>query len=118
MFECRTTQGGLLWETSTTHVNHVFENPTQLKLPRMMGIFLLRLDGISLQTNGMVSAVNSTAVVSNVLLSYDGITLKCSEDVDLSMFSELVLRVAGECNFILLYIRWLLPCTRMRILRS
>ena len=63
----------------------------------MLGIFLLHLDGIS-QTNGTVSAVNSTAVVSNVQLSYNDTTLKCSENADLSMFSETVLRVAGECN--------------------
>ena len=63
----------------------------------MLGIFLLHLDGIS-QTNGTVSAVNSTAVVSNVQLSYNGTMLKCSENADLNMFSEAVLIVAGKCN--------------------
>ena len=92
-FECQTTKGGLLWETSSAVHNHVFDNPTQPS--RMLGIFLLSLDGISLQTNGTV-AVNSTAVVNNVQLSNNGITLKCSENADLSMFSETVMRVAGE----------------------
>ena len=46
----------------------------------------------------MVSAVNSTAIVNNVKLSDNGTTLKCSESADLSMFSEIVLRVAGECH--------------------
>ena len=90
-FECQTTEGGLLWETSSTHVNHVFDNPTQSST-RMLGIFLLRLDGIS---NG--GAVNSTAVVNNVTLSDNGTTLKCSENVNLTVFIETVLRVAGEC---------------------
>ena len=96
-FECQTTEGSLLWETSSTFHNHVFDNPTQP--PRMLGIFLLSLDGISLLTNGTVSAVNSTAVVSNVQPSNNGSTLKCSENADISMFSETVLRIAGEwCN--------------------
>ena len=96
-FECQTTEGSLLWETSSTVFNHAFNDPTQPS--RTLGIFLLRLDGIS-QTNGMVSAVNSTAVVSNIQLFYNGTTLRCSENADLNMFSETVLRVAGECNCI------------------
>ena len=95
-FECQTTEGSLLWETSSTHVNHIFDNPTQPS--RMLGFFLLRLDGISLLTNGsVVLAVNSTAVVSNVQPSYNGTVLRCSEFADLSVFIETVLRVAGEC---------------------
>ena len=46
--------------------------------------------------NGMVLAVNSTAVVSDVQLSYNGTVLRCSEYADLSMFRETVLKVAGE----------------------
>ena len=46
--------------------------------------------------NGMASAVNSTAVVSNVQPSYNGTVLRCSEFTDLSMFSEALLRVAGK----------------------
>ena len=92
-FECQTTHGSLLWETSSTAANHIFDNPAQS--PKVLGIFLLHLDGILL-TNGTVSAVNSTAVVSNVQPSYNGTTLKCSEDADLSMFSEAVLKVAGN----------------------
>ena len=78
-------------------MNHVFDNPTQPS--RMLGIFLLRLDGISLLTKGssVVSAVNSTAVVSNVQPSYNGTVLKCYEFADLNVFIETVLRVAGEC---------------------
>ena len=99
-FECQTTEGSLLWETSSTFLNHVFDNPTQP--PRMLGIFLLSLDGISLLPNGTVSAVNSTAVVSNVQLSNNGTMLKCSENVDISMFGETVLRVSGK---------WCCACT-------
>ena len=92
-FECHTTHGSLLWETSSTAANHIFDSPTQPS--KTLGIFLLHLDGISLM-NGMVLAVNSTAVVSNVQPSYNGTVLKCSEFADLNMFSESILRVAGE----------------------
>ena len=60
-----------------------------------LGIFLLRLDGIALM-NGMVLAVNSTALVSDVQPSYNGTVLRCSEFANPnSMFIEAVLRVAG-----------------------
>ena len=100
-FECQTTEGGLLWETSSTIVNQVFDDPTQPST-RMLGIFLVSLDGISQLTNGTVTAVNSTAVVNNLTLSDNGTTLKCSENADLSMFNEAVLRVAGECNLFMI----------------
>ena len=65
----------------------------------MLGIFLLRLDGISLLTNGSVLAVNSTAVISDVRPTYNGTVLKCYEFAikNLTVFIETVLRVAGEC---------------------
>ena len=85
--------GSLLWETSNTTANHIFNNPTQSS--STLGIFWLHLDGIS-PTSGPVKAVNSTAVVSDVLPSYNGISLKCSEYADLSMFSETILRVNGK----------------------
>ena len=62
--------------------------------PKNLGFFLLRVDGVSLM-NGMVLAVNSTAVVNNVQPSYNGTVLRCSEFANLSMFSEAVLKVAG-----------------------
>ena len=92
-FECQTIEGSLLWETASTHANHIYDNPAQSS--KMLGIFLLHLDGISL-TGGTVSAVNSTAVVGNVQPSYNGTVLRCSEYTNLSMFREAVLRVAGE----------------------
>ena len=91
-YKCQTTEGSLLWETSETPENFIFDNMTQPQ--RSLGIFLLRVDGVSLM-NGMVSAVNSTAVVSNVQPSYNGTVLRCSEYADLSMLREIVLRVAG-----------------------
>ena len=93
VFFCNTTMGSLLWETSNTTANHLFNNPAQS--PNTLGIFLLYLDGIS-PTSGPVKAVNSTAVVSDVLLSYDGISLKCSEYADLSIFRETILNVKGK----------------------
>ena len=92
-FECQTTKGSLLWEASSTHANHIFDNVTQPS--KELGIYLLHVDEVAL-TGGMVSAVNSTAVVNNVQPSYSGTVLKCSENTDLSMFSQTVLRVAGE----------------------
>ena len=92
-FECATEEGSLLWEVRTTGANHIFNNPAQSS--RQLGIFLLHLDGIAL-TKGIVSAVNSTAVVNNVQPSYNGTVLRCSEYADLAMFRETVLRVAGE----------------------
>ena len=94
MFFCSTTMGSLLWEINTT-ANHVFNNPTQSS--STLGIFQLHLDGISQTAGGTVTtAVNSTAVVSEVLLSYDGTLLKCSEYTDLSIFSETILKVKGK----------------------
>ena len=93
-FNCQTTEGSLLWETSGTTANHVFNNP--LQSPAMLGIFLLSLDGITQTTGGTVTAVNSTAVVSNVQTSFNGTVLKCSEFGDLNMFHETVLRVSGS----------------------
>ena len=91
-FECA-TEGSLVWANKNTGANHIFDDPTQSS--RMLGIFLVHLDGIS-RMNGVVLAVNSTAVVSNVQLSYNGTVLRCSEFADLSMFRETVLKVAGE----------------------
>ena len=91
-FEC-TTEGSLLWEIVNTGANHIFDDPAQPS--RTLGIFRLHLNGIS-QMNGTASVVNSTAVVSNVQLSYNGTVLRCLEYADLSMFRETVLKVAGE----------------------
>ena len=91
-FKCQTTEGSLLWEIDGTVENHVFHNITQPQ--KSFGIFLLRVDGVSLM-NRIVLAVNSTAVVSNVQPSYNGTVLRCSEFANLSMFSVAVLRVAG-----------------------
>ena len=92
-YKCQTTEGSLLWEIGgITAENYIFHNMTQPQ--KNLGIFLLCVDGVSLM-NGTVSAVNSTAVVSNVQPSYNGTVLKCYEFANLSMFSEAVLRVAG-----------------------
>ena len=91
-FEC-TTKGILLWEIINTGANHIFDSPAQSST--MLENFLLQLDGISL-INETVSAVNSTAVVSNVQPSYNGTVLRCAEYADPSIFRETVLRVAGE----------------------
>ena len=75
-----------------TAENYIFHNMTQPQ--RNLGIFLLRVDGVSLM-NGTAFAVNSTAVVNNLQPLFNGTVLRCSEYADLSMFREIVLRVAG-----------------------
>ena len=100
-YKCQTTEGSLLWEIGGTAENHIFNNKTQPQ--RNLGIFLLRVDGVSLM-NGMASAVNSTALASNVQPSYNGTVLKCSEFTNLSMFSEALLRVAGKVTaYVIVY---------------
>ena len=84
-----------MWELPTEDKNYVYDRQGLPEI--MLGIFLVRLDVI-LVTGGNVSAVNSTAVVSNVQPSYNGTVLKCSEYADLSMFREIVVRVAGESH--------------------
>ena len=61
---------------------------------------MLSLDEITQTTGGTVTAVNSTAVVSDVQTSFNGTVLKCSEFSDLNMFYETVLRVSGSYTFI------------------
>ena len=95
MFFCNTTMGSLLWETSNTTANHLFNNPAQSS--STLGIFQLHLDGILL-INGTVTAVNSTAVVSDVLPHYNGALLKCSEYADLSISRETILKVKGKTD--------------------
>ena len=78
---------------TTADENYLYDEPGSPE--KMLGIFLVRLDGI-LMTGATVLAVNSTAVVSNVQPSYNGTVLKCSEYANISMFREIVVRVAGE----------------------
>ena len=78
---------------TTADENYLYDEPGSPE--KMLGIFLVRLDRI-LMTGGTVLAVNSTAVVSNVQPSYNGTVLKCSEYANISMFREIVVRVAGE----------------------
>ena len=95
MFCCNTTMGSLLWETSNTSANHLFNNPAQSS--STLGIFRLHLNGILL-INGTVTAVNSTAVVSDLLPHYNGALLKCSEYADLSISRETILKVKGKTD--------------------
>ena len=82
-----------MWELTESSENYLYDEPGSPEI--MLGIFLVHLDGI-LVTNETVSAVNSTAVVSNVQPSYNGTVLRCSEYPNTSMFREIVLRVPGE----------------------
>ena len=91
----------MLWEIGGTAANHIFHNKTQPQ--KQLKFFLLRVDGVSLLMNGMGLTVNSTAVVSNVQPFYNGTVLRCSEYADLSMFKEIVLRVAGISHCLLLF---------------
>ena len=86
-----------MWQVAENDV-HFFYNITQPQ--RNLGIFLLRVDGVSLM-NGMVLAVNSTAIVSDVQPSYNGTVLGCYE-LQTLVCSEAVLRVAGISHCIAL----------------
>ena len=99
-FVCNTTEGGLLWETSSTSSNFIYDHNLNRDSPRILGNFTLHRDGVAVDmTTNLATAVNSTAVLTDpVQLSHDGVTLRCSENTDLDKFSEAVLSVGKYCT--------------------
>ena len=95
MFVCNTTEGGLLWETSSAISNFIYDENLDRQSPIILGNFTLYRDGVAVNmVTTLATAVNSTAVLTDpVQLSHDGVTLRCSEDSDLNKFSEAVLSV-------------------------
>ena len=102
VFVCNTTEGSLLWETSSTSANNLYDENLNRQSPRTLGNFTLHRDGVAVDmTTNLATAVNSTAVLTDpVQLSHDGVTLRCFEDSDPSKFNEAVLNVGKYCTFI------------------
>ena len=94
-FSCNTTAGDLLWETnSAPGDNHRIFYAAQP--PKTLGDFILTVKHVSMMS-GIVTGVSSTATtVTSVQPSYDGVTLVCLENTDLSMSEQAVLRVRGK----------------------
>ena len=94
-FVCNTTEGSLIWETSSTASNYLFDQNLGRQSPKSLGVFTLYRDGVAVNmATTFASAVNSTAVLTDpVQLSHDGVTLKCSEYTDLTKYSKVVLSV-------------------------
>ena len=95
-FTCMTTGGALVWETSSETGNSLFNTPDEL--PVDLGIFKLRLLGFAQRIVGggvTVVEVNSTATVTNVQPSVNGVTLNCSETGN-SQDVQATLVIAGK----------------------
>ena len=101
MFVCNTTEGSLQWETnSAPAANWEYDNNLKRKSPEKFGNFTLYRNGVhevlavNVNDANKTAAVNSTAVLTDpVQQSHDGVTLRCSENSNLSKFSEAVLSV-------------------------
>ena len=95
VFECNTTEGSLLWETSSTSGNNLYDDNLNRPSPKILGNFTLYRDGVAVNmTTNLATAVNSTAVLTDpVQLSHNNVTLRCSEDSNLTKYNEVVLSV-------------------------
>ena len=110
VFVCNTTEGGLLWETSSAISNFIYDENLDRLSPRTLGNFTLYRDGVAVNMNtNLATAVNSTAVLTDpVQLSHDGVTLRCSEN-SLNVtkyYSEAVLSVGKSQLTSTFYIEW------------
>ena len=98
MVVCNTTNGSLVWETSSAQgTNWEYDVNLQRLSPVTLGNFTLSRDGAN------ATAVNSTAVLTDpVQLLHDNVTLRCSENSpDLSDFREIFLSVGKSLNNII-----------------
>ena len=99
VFVCNTTEGSLLWGTSSTSSNCIYDEDLSRQSPKILGDFTLHRDGVAVDmTTNLATAVNSTAVLTDpVQLSHDGVTLTCAENKDpINKFSKAVLSVQGK----------------------
>lgn len=97
LFSCETKLGGLTWKTVYNSVLHtfLFYTASQKAKTFHVGIFNLTLINVT-TVNGTVEKVNSTAAVSSIQLSHDGVNLLCTEDENNSIEKEAVIIVLGE----------------------
>ena len=96
LFSCETQLGGLIWTSSSTVETFLFEDASQPSYT-LAGIFNLTLIDVT-KMGGTVLRVNSTAAVSSIQLSHDGVNLLCIENKNTSIRKEAVIIVLGECE--------------------
>ena len=73
----------------------LFEDVSQPSIT--LGIFNVSVIDVT-KLGGTVLRVNSTAAVSSIQLSHDGVTLLCTENKNISIKKEAVIIVSGECE--------------------
>ena len=74
----------------------LFEDVSQLSVN--LGIFDVRVITVT-KSGATVVEVNSTATVSSIQLSHDGVTLLCIESKNILIKKEAVIVVLGEYYF-------------------
>ena len=97
LFSCETKLGGLIWRSNSSNDSFLFENVSQPSFT--LGIFNLSV--INVTKSG--ATVNSTAAVSSIQLSHDGVNLRCIENNNNSLPTiekEAVIIVLGEYKLI------------------
>lgn len=92
-FSCETEIGELIWRTNSAAGSSLYSDVSQS--PVILGIFNLKVINV-IMSGGMVTRVNSTAAVSSIEPSHDGVNLMCTESRDTTMVKEAVISVLGE----------------------
>ena len=100
LFSCETKLGGLTWRSNSSSDSFVFDGRNVSKTTFTLGIFNLTLINVNTSMGGTVVEVNSTAAVSSIQLSHDGVNLLCIEDNNNSIRKEAVIIVLGEYKLI------------------
>ena len=97
LFSCETKLGGLIWRSNSSIESVLFENVSQ---KFTLGIFNLTVINVTTSVGGTVMKVNSTAAVSSIQLSHDGLNLRCIENKNRKIEKEAVIIVLGEYKLI------------------
>ena len=94
LFSCETKLGGLIWRSNSSNDSVLFDSISQQSFT--LGIFNVSVINVITSTGGTVVEVNSTAAVSSIQLSHDGVNLRCIEGNNISIEKEAVIIVLGE----------------------
>lgn len=94
LFSCETEFGELIWTSSSTVESFLYKDVSQPSFT--LGIFSIRVIDVTKLPGGTVVKVNSTAAVSSIQLSHDGVNLLCIENKNTSIKKEAVIMVFGE----------------------
>ena len=97
LFSCETKLGRLIWRSNSSSDSFLFENVSQPSYP--LGIFNLSVINVT-KSGATVDKVNSTAAVSSIQLSHDGVNLWCIENNNTSIKKEATIIVLGEYKLI------------------